>query len=244
MGRLSYTTIELYAAAAGLPDPAKWAAIAMAESSGDPARVNNIGCVGLWQINQPVWVGQHPKWTTSWLKDPMHNAMAAKVVYDAQGLGAWEGYTNGNWKKFYKKGSGAVPADFDWGDIFGPPTGDDFQRGWDAGQGVGDQLLGPFGDIADFAAKAGNWISNPHNWVRVGYVVGGTLVALIGVQMLVREIPAVKKAQGMATSFVGGKVKAARSASSQRRASDARVQEAYDKTAARAKARADAKKEK
>lgn len=99
--------MQLYAAAAGLPDPALMAAIGMAESGGRATVVNSIGCVGLWQINQPVWMKQHPSWTVAWLKVPLNNARAAKVVYDAQGLTAWEAYTNGSYQKFYHGSSTA-----------------------------------------------------------------------------------------------------------------------------------------
>ena len=91
MPTLSQTQIAMYARAAGLPgDPDVWAAVAMAESSGRTDIVNSIGCVGLWQINQPVHVKRHPTWTVRWLSDPMNNAKAAKAIYASHAPQPWE----------------------------------------------------------------------------------------------------------------------------------------------------------
>lgn len=70
-------------------------AVALAESSGQYWVVNQIGCVGLWQINVPV----HPQWTTAAMKDPAKNAAAAMTLYKgAKSAGKnawspWEAYT-------------------------------------------------------------------------------------------------------------------------------------------------------
>ena len=91
---LSYDQIVQVARAGGLPgDKDMWAAVAMAESSGRTDVVNSIGCVGLWQINQPVHIKTHPTWTVAWLQNPVNNAKAAAVIYRAQGMKAWEAYT-------------------------------------------------------------------------------------------------------------------------------------------------------
>lgn len=200
MARLTKTQMAMYAAAAGLPNPMLWGAIGMAESSGRTDVVNSIGCVGLWQINQPVHVRNHPKWTVAWLKNPLNNARAAKVIYESSGYGAWEAYTSGAYKQYYNKNA-VLPAG--WMDDFK----DGFKDGWDFGPGLEDlwdgdglsddwdlnppdtglgEVAGGLSDIAGFMAKAGNWISNAQNWVRIGYVVGGGLLVLVGVQMVIR----------------------------------------------------------
>lgn len=75
-------------------------AIAFAESSGRVEVVNSIGCVGLWQINQPVHVAAHPKWTRAWLQNAANNAAAA---YELSNGGTrwspWSVYTSGAYKK-------------------------------------------------------------------------------------------------------------------------------------------------
>lgn len=82
-------------------------AIALAESSGQTDVVNSIGCVGLWQINQPV----HPELgTTDSLKNPANNAKAAGSILRSQGLTAWQTYTNGAYKQFMTQAASAVQA--------------------------------------------------------------------------------------------------------------------------------------
>lgn len=244
MATLSYAQMELYATAAGLPSPAKWAAIGMAESSGRTDVVNGIGCVGWLQINQPVWVKSHPSWTRSWLKDPMHNAQAAKVVYEAQGFGAWEGYTSGKWKDFYKGGSaggGATQASWeDWIPGVGGAKA--------AVDGVG-QVAEEVSRIAQAVGKTANWLSDPANWVRIAYVAGGGLLVLAGVQMVIKN-KAVQKLGPLVGDAVEAKTKGlidtrrTAKAEQKKKAADAekrqaRVNEAYHKTRARSQARAD-----
>ena len=76
------------------------AAIALAESSGNPADVNmaategKTGSWGLWQINGDA----HPQFDHASLLNPTYNAAAAVAVYQSQGLGAWSTYNNGAYK--------------------------------------------------------------------------------------------------------------------------------------------------
>lgn len=198
MPTLTQQQIRMYAAAAGLPDPDKMAAIAMAESSGRTDVVNSIGCVGLWQINQPVHVGSHPTWTVSWLKDPAHNAQAAKAIYDSQGYAAWESYTgpdgtgsDGPWQR-YADGS----------DTSGGGTADAGQADFlEKIPGVSDvmQVASEVGRIAQATAKAANWISDPLNWLRIGYVAAGGVLLALGVTMAVKG-----QALTVASKTVGG----------------------------------------
>ncbi len=188
MATLSQNQIRLYAAAAGFSNPSLMAAIAMAESSGNATVVNSIGCVGLWQINQPVWVKSHPTWTKAWLMDPMHNATAAKVIYDAQGLNAWEAYTNGAYSRYY---NGVVPTTAQDASIIGglknlvPGTAD-----------LAGQLNVPGAStVADTASAissaskavwaAGKWVSTPFNWLRIAFVLGGGIVTVVAINMTI-----------------------------------------------------------
>lgn len=176
MATLTQGQIQAVAVAAGLPNAALMAAIAMAESSGRTDIVNSIGCVGLWQINQPVHISSHRTWTVAWLKNPLNNATAAKSLLNVQGLSAWQAYTNGAYLKYYK---GTVPA---------TPN---------APQGASDIIMAPINivtsaadsalgaatginRVAQVLSSAGNWISQASNWVRIGYVIGGIVLAVVG----------------------------------------------------------------
>lgn len=208
---LTLEQMAMYAKAAGLPNPAKWAAIGMAESSGRAGTVNEIGCVGIWQINQPVWVKDQPSWTVSWLKDPANNARAAKVVYGKQGFGAWQAYTDGSWRQYYKP---SMVQQAGWLDDFW----DGMKDGWDFGPGPedlndddgfsDDNLEGNYGAISDLGDFY-DLVTNPHNWVRLAYIVGGAVLVGIGLNVVIRQTPPAKKARDTAMSFVGSKVKAA-----------------------------------
>lgn len=87
--------MRLWVRAGGNPGMANlMAAIALAESGGNSQIVNSIGATGLWQI--------HPG--GSQYLDPLTNAKTAVYKLATQGLGAWEAYTNGNYRQFLKKG--------------------------------------------------------------------------------------------------------------------------------------------
>lgn len=213
MAVLTYEQIEQVARAGGLPgDPGVWAAIAMAESSGRTDVVNSIGCVGLWQINQPVHVKAHPSWTVQWLSNPVNNAKAASVIFRAQGREAWEAYTgpdgkgsDGPWRQYYKgKAAGATQASWDplkdfWDDLLGEPKRGPDSPNWDddpfglgeAGGGLdlglGDVATG-IGTIAEGVQKTAAWLGSSRNWVRIGYVAGGAVLALVGLQIIARPL--------------------------------------------------------
>lgn len=211
MPTLSQSQIQMYAQAAGLTPADKWAAIAMAESSGRTDVVNSIGCVGLWQINQPVHVKTHPTWTVKYLQDPANNARAAKVIAGSQGLSAWEAYTgpdgkgdDGPWKSYYKGGSGATATDASWWDPLGILPGND---------GLADAIPGvsELGAITDVVQKGAHWVSTPYNWVRVGYVLGGAILITVGVGYIINSTITKKIAsnpivQGATSVIPGGGV--------------------------------------
>ena len=77
------------------------AAIGLAESGGDPGAVNSSsGACGLWQIH-PAEAG---------CLDPQQNAQMAVRKYNDQGLGAWEAYTNGSYRKYQQGDSAPASA--------------------------------------------------------------------------------------------------------------------------------------
>lgn len=78
----------------GVGDANLMAAIALAESGGNPGIVNSIGAGGLWQIHPPE---------RNYL-DPVTNARIAGRKLSSQGLAAWEAYTNGAYRQFLQRG--------------------------------------------------------------------------------------------------------------------------------------------
>jgi len=247
MAKLTQSQVYAIALAAGLPDPKTMAAIAMQESSGDTNVVNEIGCVGLWQINQRVHVKSHPTWTVKWLQNPFNNAAAAKVILKTQGLGAWEAYTgpdgsgsDGPWRKYDNaKIDTTVKVDqagwLDPLDIL--PDGAEDRMEEKLGETVpGFETIDAIGDAL---AATADVLVNPRTWLRVAYGVTGVLLIVGGLFLIVKNTSAgkaaggaVKKTADLATNFtpVGRVVNTAKAAA---RATAQPVKTAAKKTAAK-----------
>lgn len=87
---LSLTQLRLLALAVGFPDPDTAAAVAMAESRGNPSAYGDAqygGSVGLWQVNLP----SHPQYDAASLYDPWTNARAALAI--SSGGSNWQPWT-------------------------------------------------------------------------------------------------------------------------------------------------------
>ena len=90
------------------------AAIAMAESSGNPRAYNGSGAdssYGLWQINMrgslgPARRAQFGLSANEDLFDPNVNARAAVSIYSSSGWGAWGSYTNGSYRRYLTGSTG------------------------------------------------------------------------------------------------------------------------------------------
>lgn len=74
--------------------------------------------IGPWQISLQAhadWLrqqigSQDPCAWAQWLLDPVHNAQAALAIYRAQGLRAWQTWTNGAWLKYLPQADQAIGA--------------------------------------------------------------------------------------------------------------------------------------
>lgn len=209
MAKWSRAQISVMARAVGwgeYSDDVAW--VAMAESGGDDKVVNSIGCVGLLQINQPVHVSAHPKWTRSWLQDPMNNLSAGLVLFKAAGKSFAQPWAD-------SKHRGGIPEG--WGPHVDPAAGgtgpgggaqqvdddpcallkgpareyclQEHGQGGDLGGGLlesAPNVGGELGRIAQAIAKGANWIGDPGNWVRIAYVTGGAVLALVAVNTIVQ----------------------------------------------------------
>jgi hypothetical protein len=61
-------------------------------------------------------------------------------------------------------------------------------------------LPGVIRDVAETPAKVVKWITDPGSWARIGYVVGGALLVLIGAAMVI--VPAVRGPAKATTKIV------------------------------------------
>jgi peptidoglycan hydrolase-like protein with peptidoglycan-binding domain len=111
-GTVTFETVAKVLRQAGFSeqDIPIFVAIAMAESSNNPSIVNEIGCVGLFQINEPVHGELLSRLGITDLTDPLQNARAAKAIYDEQGLGAWEVYTKGSYSQYLAEAEAAAAS--------------------------------------------------------------------------------------------------------------------------------------
>jgi hypothetical protein len=115
------TLAELRALAlgAGFVNPSLAAAVAMAESGGDPHAQgdprgpflpipNGVSTsFGLWQIHVP----DHPQYSAQSLLDPIANAAAALAISSGgRKWSAWSTFNDGSYAQYMPGGAVAVPA--------------------------------------------------------------------------------------------------------------------------------------
>jgi hypothetical protein len=191
--------MKVYATAAGFAYPDLITEIATAESGGDSNIVNSIGAVGLMQILQPVHVKSHPTWTVAYLKNPLANMRAAKVLWDADIRAGGDG--TGPWLDSKNKGNGggwgksAAYARYKNGTVeqAGLPNPGDLLKDFLDGFGNGlDQAtpdipgVGGLKDLTDLGVNFAKWASNPRSWVNAGYVLIGGVIIVVALSATVR----------------------------------------------------------
>ncbi len=204
-------------------------AVALAESGGNPQAVNvntdryRSRDRGLWQINSH-W---HPEVSDAQAFNPASAAAAAyrisqhgttwkqwatwPVAAGAQHTRAVQGV-----QTFLRTGggvSGSTGAGANLPNPGGSTGQGDGGVPWPAGLAV-DAITGVVGAAAtpvDVArqgvlifAKAGLWMADPHNWLRVAFVVGGSVAVLAGLGMLAKSGAAGQTAQSAANAAKGG----------------------------------------
>lgn len=231
--RLTQAQVQVLAASVGMKDPKTMAAIAMAESSGNTNAHNATppdDSYGLWQINMlgdmgPARRRQFGIKSNADLFNPFVNARAAKMIQDGQGLKAWSTYTNGAYKKYASSAVTVTQADWqpfkDWNDPFDvwpddgaqpPPSVWEWLTGEtppESVEGAGD-AIGQITRIGDILAKAGDWLSDPSNWIRIAYVMGGAALVVGGLVLVGRpllEAAAASTPAGTVTKFAKGAAK-------------------------------------
>jgi hypothetical protein len=173
----SLAALYKLALAAGLPvDPAKIAAaIAMAESGGVAKETHDADddSYGYWQINvkgadnYKAHVTDQGLTSPSQLLDPKTNAkVMAAISHNGSDFSPWSTYTSGKWKKFDKLNAEVQK-----------PTG----------QIAIEAVADPAKQALAILEKAGSWLSNPSNWLRVGYVAGGGTLVIVAIVYVIKS---------------------------------------------------------
>lgn len=181
-------------------------AVALAESVGGAPFVYNTykaGHFGLFQISRSAhgafFAGDSEQWA-----DPVANAKEALRIYKAQGWGAWQAYTNGNWKDYRNEVARVM---LDAGSV------------WRGGGLLGDLLKDPAGTVAgaagavaetvegvadsvvpDVLSDAWEALTKPAFWMRLAYGLTGMVLVAGGLFLIVRSTPAAQAAAGAVKS--------------------------------------------
>lgn len=146
-------------------DIARAVAIALAESGGrsDATNHNTNGSVdyGLWQVNSVHGfpVGE--------LLTPTGNGRYAYRVYQSQGWNAWTVYRTGAYLVFLPRGNAVAAKASGSGSVNDPPIHTD----WPSFPGT---------DFYNSLTGIIKWITNPHNWQRVGMFILGLVLVIVG----------------------------------------------------------------
>lgn len=102
------------------PDVNIFAAIAMSESGGDLAVINDTPAtgdysVGIYQVNYygSLYAGRAAEFGTP--QQLIRSGLAGQVnagvaIWKQQGYGAWGSYNNGSWRQFYNQQAAAGPS--------------------------------------------------------------------------------------------------------------------------------------
>lgn len=214
MANLSFSQLEGLWIQAGGPKvlaPVA-AAIALAESSGNPAAINptdNNGTQtswGLWQISN----GTHSEVSPSW-SDPLTNARLAVAKWRGAGnsFAPWGTYNSGAYRKYlpssYVAPSSAPPgvpqtatlAGFNPGDILDP-----FQAVVDIAHSLGQAITSPadiatsvtrlakdfnsFVSLGSIIVKDIEWLFVPSHWIRIMAFAGGVAFAIPGMNAIIK----------------------------------------------------------
>ena len=208
MVRYTYSQLEELWIQAGGPRALAplMAAIALAESAGDPGAENktdNNGTQtswGLWQISDGTHNQPAPDILT-----PLGNARAAVAKYNTQGLGAWGTYTSGAYKTYYNDKTqpsslpqggtqpGAIettawwdptaPGGFLWQVVHG------VQSLWDASGNVapGGNPVAVIATGFGLLLKSVEWLFVPSHWVRIITGAFGIMFLIPGLYALMRS---------------------------------------------------------
>lgn len=203
--------------AAGFTDDviANMVAIAWAESGLDTTKHNTKppdDSYSLWQINMygPLGPARRAQWHLAKnedLFDPMVNAKAAfDLSSGGHNLLPWSTFTSGAYKQFVPKVQAAftstAPKKGEPGYSTGKadPIGNVLGLGA-AAAGAGGKVLSAaeqaaaatassLASLVSIITKAGAWVANRHNWVRIIEVLTGVIAVVVGALMVSKDLGA------------------------------------------------------
>ncbi len=191
------------------------AAIMMAESGGNASQVTNDSddlSYGLWQINMkgdmgPTRRALYGLKSNDDLLDPATNARVMSAIsHNGANFSAWGAYTNQSYKKFTGATVSLVdlPIPGPGGTIVNGLLG--FLPGAVPGVSTSIGVLDTVTKVGGAVTNTARWVSNPKNWLRVAYVIGGGVLVYAAVETLI--LPYSTKAVGKVMGVVGpgGKV--------------------------------------
>jgi hypothetical protein len=196
------------------------AAIAMAESGGDPNAHNTNSSTGdnsygLWQINMIEGRDIDPAarrrsygiTSNDQLLDPAVNAKAMRIEsQDGRSFAPWSTYKHDTYKKFINNPVTDNSKKAGWLSTIANGAASGLIPGYGAISGIagaiGNGISNPLDSLnlfADAVTKTAHWVSDSKNWIRVAYVGGGAVLAIGAIVALVGSTKAGKVATKVAT---------------------------------------------
>lgn len=173
MATVSGATLVALAQQAGFGADSKTAAaVALAESGGDPNAIGHNATsqdFGLWQINDRA----HPELFTKYTwNSPTDNSKMAYIAYHERGntFAAWSAYNNGRYKAFLGQVGGVASATPTPGTATPAPASADAVKA----------QLAPLTNLATA-------LTNPGMWARIFYFIGGTFLLFLGLHGLLKH---------------------------------------------------------
>lgn len=185
---------DLYnaALAQGLPESAAKtaAAVGMAESGGNLNAHNTNAATGddsygAWQINMlgalgPARRAQLGLKSNDELFDLTTNARAMRMISSSgSNFEPWSAYKSGTYKQFL-----SAEDDRNWVEKAGDAV-------------TPDNPLDALKGLVDTVNKTAAWVSNSENWIRVGYVAGGSVLVIAGLVMVLSSTGAARAASNV-----------------------------------------------
>lgn len=178
---------------------AEWVQVALDESSGRTDAVSPTGCCrGLWQINVAKHRDKIPEASVSIanghaaMSSPLRNWYVARQVYTE--AGSWRPWDAVKGAKpvvgttarqaaaapdysVARSGGGVDPTNT--GGAASPEQGVEGESILDLVTSPLDAVMDGLRALLEVVNRVGAWVSDPHNWTRVAYVVGGGLLVVM-----------------------------------------------------------------